>query len=219
MTEHSTDEPVFDGDFWDARYRESTSVWSGNPNPILVSETSALPPGTALDIGSGEGADAIWLAARGWTTTAVDISTVALQRAAERASAADPDTAARITWSQHDLIEWAPPAGAFDLITAQFMHLPSAQRLILFARLAEAVAPGGTLLIVGHHPSDMQSTVQRPQRPDLFFTAEEVAASLDPAQWEIGVSDARARTVADAEGAPAVVRDSVLRAQRRPVAE
>lgn len=218
MTEHHMDEPAFDAAYWDTRYRDSTSVWSGNPNPVLVSEAAELAPGRALDIGSGEGADAIWLAARGWATTAVDISNVALDRAADRARAADPDIAARIEWLQQDIVDWTPPPATFDLITSQFMHLPSAQRVVLFARLAAAVAPGGTLLIVGHHPSDMESGVHRPPRADLFFTPESIAETLDPAQWEILVTDARARTVVGTDGAPTTIHDAVLRAQRRPSA-
>lgn len=78
--------PIFDAEFWDTRYGESTKVWSGKPNPQLVSEVSGLKPRTALDIGSGEGADSIWLARHGWHVTAVDFSQVALDRAAEHAA-------------------------------------------------------------------------------------------------------------------------------------
>lgn len=70
----------FDQAFWDERYRSHATLWSGNPNGHLISETDGLTPGAALDVGSGEGADAIWLAERGWRVTAVDLSTVALQR-------------------------------------------------------------------------------------------------------------------------------------------
>lgn len=203
--------PVFDKAFWDARYAEADAVWSGNPNPVLVAEAADLPPGSALDIGSGEGADAIWLAARGWTVTGLDVSDVALQRAAAHAGAAG----VRITWRQADLTLDAPVGTGFDLVTAQFMHLPSEQRRALHRRLAAAVAPGGTLLVVGHHPSDL-GTIPRPPLPDLFFTASDVAAELDPDQWEVLCEEARPRPVVHSDsGLTVTIHDTVLRARRR----
>ena len=104
----------FDQAYWDDRYSAADDVWSGAPNPVLVSETLGLPAGSALDIGCGEGADAIWLASRGWQVTATDFSAVALQRAAahSRRAADDPATSAtiagRIQWEEHDFTRWAP---------------------------------------------------------------------------------------------------------------
>jgi SAM-dependent methyltransferase len=204
----------FDESFWDERYRQHGSVWSGNPNPNLLSEVSGLGPGSALDVGSGEGADSIWLARQGWRVTAVDISSVALARAASRA-AEDPESALRITWAHQDLTSSPPPAGTFDLVSAQFMHLPSPERVVLYQKLAASVAPGGTLLIVGHHPSDLLTGVPRPSLPGLLFTAEEIAAALDPDEWEIVVCEARPRPARDTDGNPVTVRDSVVRARRR----
>jgi SAM-dependent methyltransferase len=198
--------------YWDERYGENHSVWSGEPNPQLVSETSGLVPGTALEVGSGEGADAIWLARRGWNVTAVDFSAVALARAADRI-ADEQETAKRITWAHHDVTQWTPPAATFDLVTTHYMQLPRAQREALFRRLAAAVAPGGTLLIVGHDLSDMDTGVHRPPM-ELFFTADEVAETLDPGEWRIIVSDARPRSHKDADGHEVPVNDAVLRAQR-----
>lgn len=200
----------FGAGFWDARYRERDAVWSGEPNPQLVAEVAGLPPGSALDVGSGEGADAIWLASRGWTVTAVDFSAEALARAAARDAPAD-----RITWEQQDVTAWQPPAAAFDLVSAQFMHLPPEQRLPLHRRLASAVAPGGLLLIVGHDPSDLGSTVRRPSRPHVLFTAEEAAAAVSGPDWETLACEARPRLQSDAEGQPVQVHDAVLVARRR----
>jgi SAM-dependent methyltransferase len=204
----------FDESFWDERYRQHGSVWSRNPNASLVAEAAGLRPGSALDVGSGAGADSIWLARLGWRVTAVDISSVALARAAERASQ-DPEAAGRITWAHHDLTSSPPPAGTFDLVSAQFMHLPLAQRTELHHRLAASVAPGGTLLIVGHHPSDLEAGIHRPSEPGLLFTPEEIAADLDPDEWEIDVCEARQRSAPDTDGNPVTVTDSVLRAHRR----
>lgn len=207
---------TYDEQFWEERYRSRDAVWSGRPNPQLVAETSQITAGAALEVGSGEGADAIWLASRGWQVTAVDFSTTALRRAAAHADALGGDVAGRINWTQADLTVWEPAEGHFDLVSAQFMHLEEGPRRELFARLAAAVAPGGTLLIVGHHPYDLQTTVPRPQEPDLYFTADEVALSLDPDRWDVLVADARPRSARDPEDREITIHDAVLRARKRP---
>jgi SAM-dependent methyltransferase len=209
-------EPVsmFDEEFWDERYRSNPAVWSGRPNPQLVAEAVGLTPGTALDVGSGEGADAIWLASRGWQVTAVDFSATALRRGAAHAETLGAGVAGRIHWLHADLTVWEPAQEHFDLVSAQFMHLPAAPRQELFARLAAAVAPGGTLLLVGHHPEDMRTTMPRPGMSDLFFTAEEVARSLDPGRWNVLAADARPRPATDPEGREIIIHDTVLRAAK-----
>jgi len=206
---------MFDEQFWEERYRSHSAVWSGRPNPHLVTEASDLTPGRALDVGSGEGADALWLASRGWQVTAVDFSTTALQRGAAQADRLGSQVAGRVHWLHADLTVWAPPEGRFDLVSAQFMHAPTAQRQPMFARLATAVAPGGTLLVAGHHPSDLQTTIPRPPMPDMYFTAEQVADSLDLDQWEVLVAAARPRLASDPEGREVPIHDAVLRARKR----
>jgi SAM-dependent methyltransferase len=208
---------MFTQEFWDARYRSADRIWSGNPNPHLVAQVADLIPGMALDVGSGEGADAIWLAARGWQVTAIDVSSVALDRAAEQAATAGKDVADRITWQQADVLsgDFMKAALQFDLVSAQFMHLPRLERETLVRRLAAAVRPGGTLLIVGHHPSDLETTVGPPNLPDLFFTAEEVVAALHPDDWQIIVAAAPERQTLDPDGQPVTIRDVVMRAIRR----
>src|SRR5262245_34545887 len=106
--------------FWDDRYGSADQIWSGNPNQRLVEQTANLTPGTALEVGCGEGADAIWLAERGWQVTAVDVSTVALERAARQAARIGPDVAGRIEWQQADILAWQPTPRHFDLVTAHF---------------------------------------------------------------------------------------------------
>jgi thioredoxin reductase/SAM-dependent methyltransferase len=203
----------FDEESWEERYRAHAHIWSGNPNPQLVEQASDLPPGSALDLGCGEGADAIWLAARGWQVTAVDFSTTALERAAAHAAAAGEDVAARITWVHGDLTTWVPDERRFDLVSSQFMHLPGEPRRQLFARAAAAVAPGGALLIVGHHVHDLLTGANRPPVPSMFFTADEVAESLDGA-WEVLVADDIDRPAHAHEGEVPTVRDAVLMARR-----
>ncbi|WP_042421504.1 bifunctional NAD(P)/FAD-dependent oxidoreductase/class I SAM-dependent methyltransferase [Streptacidiphilus anmyonensis] len=204
----------FEQDAWEERYRSRPTLWSGNPNPQLVAEAASLTPGRALDVGSGEGADAIWLAARGWQVTGTDIATVALDRAAEHARAAGPQIAERITWSHADLRENPPAAGAYELVTAQFMHLPTEPRRALFAALADAVAPGGTLLIVGHHPRDKRTGPGPGVYLDMMYTPEQVAADLDPARWEVR-AETRARQAVNPEGGEVTMHDAVLVARRR----
>jgi SAM-dependent methyltransferase len=200
--------------FWNDRYHSSSALWSGEPNPHLVNEAADLVPAAALDVGCGEGADAMWLAERAWEVTAVDLSSVALERAATRASEAGVDIAARITWLHADLTDWVPVAASYDLVSAQFLHLPKGQRELIFRRIAESVAPGGTLLIVGHHPSDLSTTIPRPRVPDLLFAASEVAALLAPEDWVVLVDEARPRQTLDPDGRTTTVHDAVLKARR-----
>jgi len=194
---------------WEERYRSEERIWSGKPNPQLVATAADLPPGTALDVGAGEGADAIWLASRGWTVTGVDVSQAALDRAARHAAEAGVE----VTWQQADVTEWEPPPAQFDLVSTQYLHLPRPVREALYRRLAAAVRPGGTLLIVGHHPADLDTPVRRPRLPHLMFTAEEIASVLDPSEWDITTS-APQRPV-NQDGQEIMVTDAVLCAVRR----
>jgi SAM-dependent methyltransferase len=216
MSEHTHGtEPVFGADFWDERYRSSQRVWSGNPNPQLVAEAAGRPPGRALDVGCGEGADAIWLARSGWSVVAADISGVALERGARHARDTDPAAAARIEWRQADLLANPPEPGSFDLVSAQFMHLPPQPRTRLFTALAAAVRPGGMLLVVGHHPSDLTTGVARPPTPERFYTSDDIAGLLDDS-WTVQVSEARPRQASTPDGAEVTIHDAVMVATRRP---
>ncbi|MEV4543477.1 bifunctional NAD(P)/FAD-dependent oxidoreductase/class I SAM-dependent methyltransferase [Micromonospora echinaurantiaca] len=208
-------ETMFTEDAWEERYRSRPAVWSGRPNPQLVAEATQLPPGRALDVGAGEGADAVWLAGRGWQVTAVDISATALERAAGHADTAGAAVAGRIEWVHADLLAKPPAADSYDLVSAQFMQLPPEQRQEMFARLAAAVAPGGTLLIVGHHPSDLRASAHRLHFPEMMFTAEEVAATLDPARWQVLAAETRPRAMVNPEGREITIHDAVLVARRR----
>ncbi|MET0238132.1 MAG: class I SAM-dependent methyltransferase [Kibdelosporangium sp.] len=206
MTHEHEHDLVFDEAWWDGRYNESDRIWSGKPNAQLVAEVAGMRPGSALDVGSGEGGDAIWLAEQGWQVTGVDISKVALARAAEHAR----ERGVTVEWVHTDLVE-AAPTTQFDLVTAHFFHLPErAQIELLHRRLASAVAPGGTLLVVGHSPLDMDKVERRPHLPDMYYTAQQVEAVLEPGAWTVLVAEARPRTIKDI---PA--HDEVLRAQRR----
>jgi SAM-dependent methyltransferase len=208
-------EHMFTQEYWDERYGSAEAIWSGNVNPHLVTAAADLAPGVALDVGSGEGADAIWLATKGWQVTAVDISAVALERAARHAAKAGDEVAARITWERGDVLSWDPAPRRYNLVSAQFMQLPQPALTSLHRRLAAAVQPGGTLLIVGHDPSDLETSAHRPHRPDLMFTADQVAATLDPDEWETISAATPERQILDPDGQQITIRDAVLRAVRR----
>ncbi len=196
----------FTAEYWDDRYGATAQVWSGSPNPHLVAVAGELEPGAALDVGSGEGADAIWLAAAGWRVLGVDISAVALARAA---AAAGP-VGSRITWEVADVLTWVPPAAVYDLVSAQFMHLPLPALTSLHGRLTAATRPGGTLLVVLHDPDDHHAH----GRHDIFVTADELTATLDPALWSTIDVTTPERTTIDAGGDHMTRRDLVLRAIR-----
>ena len=186
-------------------------MWTGRPNRQLVVEAADLPPGTALDAGAGEGGDALWLASRGWRVTAVDFSPVALGRGA--AKAAELRLTDRIEWRQEDLDTWAPPEAAFDLVTAHYLHAAWTDREAMFRRLAAAVTPGGTLLVVGHRPGEGHGHAHE---AGALYSADDVAAVLDPAQWADVVTGTRDREPDAAHRTGNPVPDTVLVAQRHP---
>lgn len=136
-------------EYWEARYAEGRTHWSGAVNASLAAEVAGLAPGTALDVGCDQGGDALWLAAQGWTVTGVDVAQSALDAGAAQAAAAGLD----VRWERHDLGA-SFPAGTFDLVASSFLHSPVAlPRTTILRRAADAVAPGGTLLVIGHAPS------------------------------------------------------------------
>lgn len=200
----------FEQPSWDERYGGEGRVWSGRPNAVLVTETSGLQPGRALDLGCGEGGDAIWLAERGWAVTAIDFSEAGLERAAEHA--AERRVADRIEWRHADLRTWTPGGEQWDLVTSHFLHLLGDGMVEAARQMATAVAPGGTLLVVGHHPDD-EHTGLRWSMPGVLFTAGDLAAAVDPAEFDVR-AEARAR-VESHHGEEHAVTDAVLVAVRR----
>lgn len=215
--DHDHSEPtdladLYTQETWDARYAESDRMWSGNPNARLVDHVADLPPGDALDVGCGEGADAVWLATKGWRVTALDVSEVALERTA--AHAREAGVADRVTPLHHDLMSDPRPPGEYALVSAQFMHPPSDTFDEFYRSLGAAVQPGGALLVVAHHPHDVTSGVREPHGPDLLFTPERLVQTLEPDSWEIRVADAVTREQVIDER-PVTVTDTVVLAVRR----
>ncbi|MFB4320372.1 class I SAM-dependent methyltransferase [Actinomadura sp. 21ATH] len=198
--------------FWDARYGEKERIWSGNPNEVLVREVTGMAPGRALDLGCGEGGDAIWLAGQGWQVTATDISGVALERAARHAK--DAGVAGRIEWRRADL-GTSFPEGEWDLVSAHFLHSPGGlPREQVLRAAAAAVAPGGVLLIVGH--SGWPSWEENPD-PDVHFpTPREVLDSLELAdgEWEVLRCEEHDRVQNSPDGTPGTRVDNTVKVRR-----
>ncbi len=157
---------------WDERHRGGDFEGDG-PNPTLVAGTAGLKPGTALELASGSGTNAVWLARQGWLTTAVDWSPVGLANGKAKADAAG----VTVDWQERDLFAWTPPARAFDLVAIVYLHLPPEERGPVYAGAAAAVAPGGRLLIVGHDRLHGAEGHGGPD-PDRLFTADEIATAV-----------------------------------------
>ncbi|KJS58576.1 class I SAM-dependent methyltransferase [Streptomyces rubellomurinus] len=167
-----------DSQDWDDRYAASELVWGAEPNRWVVRELAGLTPGHALDLAAGEGRNAIWLAARGWHVTGLDFSAVALERA-ERLTAELPDEVAdRLTWRHGDARALEAPAGGYDLVLVAYLQLPAEDRRTALRRAADALAPGGTLLVVGHDLTNLAEGVGGPQDPAVLFTPDDVLADL-----------------------------------------
>ncbi|WAL68547.1 class I SAM-dependent methyltransferase [Amycolatopsis cynarae] len=197
-----------DAQFWDDRYRSRERLFSGRPNGVLVTEVTGLTPGQALDVGCGEGADAVWLARRGWQVTAVDISRTALQRAA----AAGADLGGRVAWTRADLTAMPLPAGTFDLVSVQYFPLPHQPRHTVLRGLLDSVAPGGTLLVAAHDLADLPPQHDGGFDPGHYYQPGDIAKLLD-GNWTVLVDETRPRTAPPPAGTQHT-HDTVLRAQR-----
>ena len=207
----SEDRPgEFGAAYWEERYRGGEGATRHDPSPSLVAEASGLAAGTALDAGCGRGADAVWLGARGWRVTAVDVSPAALGHGQQAARAAGPGVAERIAWVHADLGDWEP-GERFDLVTSHYVHVPGSAE-DLFGRLASWVAPGGTLLVVGHDGGPGHG---QPHPPGSQVRARQVTSALAGGSWEVLVAESRTHTVQRPGGAGAVtLHDVVVRARR-----
>lgn len=198
---------------WNERYAGKEAMWSGRVNSSLEQVAVALPAGRAIDAGAGEGGDALWLADQGWSVTALEASSVGIFRAvAEYQRRADGNKTGEISWRVCDLTQpWPVPAESADLVSLQFIHAPAESLEAIWSHALRAVAPGGTLLIVGHHPDDALAGIPRP--PAQMCFTEEQLRSIIPANWSSVDVHTISRT--QAVGArQADVRDVVLVATR-----
>jgi len=200
-------------DSWESRYLSKGQMWSGKVNPWVQDVAQGIPPGRALDLGCGEGADALWLAEKGWQVDAVDASAVAIFRAVdeEHRRELSASTDHTVSWTVADLAAWTCDAEAYDFVSLQFMHLPANDRDALWNQAIAAVAPGGTLLIVGHSPADETLGIPRPPAP-LLFTTDTLSAHR-PSGWSHWSATERERVV-EGQSGHMTVTDVVLVATR-----
>jgi cyclopropane fatty-acyl-phospholipid synthase-like methyltransferase len=212
---------AFDKQYWDQIWQGDrvAAMAAGQPNPHLVREVNDLGPGTALDAGCGAGAEAIWLATRGWQVTAVDIAATALTHAAERATAAGVH--AKVDWVQADLSAWEPNS-RYDLVTTHYAH-PAMPQLDFYERIASWVAAKGTLLIVGHlhhHAQDPTAGHEHghggTEPPaSASVTAADITTRLALSVWDIVTAEESHRDLIGPDGRPISIHDVVVRASRR----
>ena len=200
---------MFEPDAWEERYAGSDPIWSGRPNAQLVAEVSALTPGTALDVGCGEGGDVIWLAQHGWRVTGADFAANGLARAARHA--AEAGVGDRVDWWQVDARTFDAEGRTWDLVTTHFLHTPDGAMVETTRRLAAAVAPGGHLLVVGHAPSEAFTHLSAYQRKAMFLAADLLPGL--PLGFEPLVVEQRPRTMVR-DGETLDVHDSTLLARR-----
>ncbi len=196
-----------DGD-WDERYSVREQIWSGEPNGALVAEVAGMAPGTAMDVGCGEGADAVWLTKHGWDVTAIDVSSVAVERSRVHAEAAG----VQVTFEALSLLDAAAAGRTFDLVSAQYPSLEKTPGNDAERALIDAVAPGGLLVVVHHADIDRERALEHGFDPDDYLTPAGVAALLQD-DWHIETLERRPRAISGGGGAHHAV-DIVLLARR-----
>lgn len=193
---------------WDERYRASAGgVWATQPPAVVREIVTPLPPRSAIDVATGDGRTALWLAERGWTCTGLDFSSAGLALAAAR-----PGGDA-VEWVEGDVREWEPDAPA-DLVVSCYLHLPDSAAAV--ARIAQWVTPGGTLVVVGHDVENIAAGGHGPADPAILYTPELLRGALDE-RFRIERCERVVRTSADAElreGHPAAAVDTLLHAVR-----
>lgn len=197
-----------DREAWDERYRAQGLVWGTGPNRFLVEEIAGLPTGRALDLACGEGRNALWLAEQGWAVTGVDFSGAALDKARALAAERGHD----VDWVLADVVDWEPPADAFDLAIVFYLHLPPEHRHRVMGHARDALAPGGALLVVGHDITNLSGGYGGPQDPTVLYGPEDLVPDLGG----IAVQRAeRVRRPVETDTGERVAIDVLVRGQRR----
>jgi SAM-dependent methyltransferase len=192
---------------WNRKHGEAGLLFGADPNRFLVAEVAGLRPGRALDLACGAGRNAVWLAEQGWAATGVDYADVAIENARGLAAERGVD----VEWVQADVLEWEPPAGEFDLVAVLYLQLPAEHRRAVLERAAAAVAPGGTLLVVGHDLQNLNGGYGGPKDVRVLFTPDEVAAELRGLEVE---KAERVLRPVETEDGEAQAIDALVRARR-----
>lgn len=192
---------------WNARYAGTELLWTAEPNRLFAAEVESLAPGRALDLACGEGRNAVWLAGRGWDVTAVDFSDVALGKAARLAARRGVE----VDWVPADVLEYEPARSSFDLVALLYLQLPAAELARVVRSAAAALAPGGTLLVLGHDAANLEGGYGGPRDPAVLFTPEQVTAAL-PGLIVERAEQVRRRVLAE-EGERVAI-DAFVRARR-----
>jgi 2-polyprenyl-3-methyl-5-hydroxy-6-metoxy-1,4-benzoquinol methylase len=203
----------YDRDSWEQRWSQALRAHGDRvaqrpPNAHLTAAVGDLRPGGALDAGCGHGSDTLWLAARGWRVTAVDFAATALAHGRSTAEAMGPDVAERIDWVEADLGTWTPQRDEYDLVVCLYVHVAGSVEEMV-QRMAAGVAPGGTLLLVGHRPVDPATGAATAAAGQELVSVGAARAALDPGQWQPIVADERPRAMAGTGV------DAVIEARRR----
>lgn len=211
---HQVPDPeVVPAEYWDRRYAESGSMWSGRVNATLAAVVADLAPGRALDLGCGEGADAIWLAQHGWRVVGIDIAASAIERARAAAAAAGVDED-RLSFVADDLSE-LDHSGTYDLVASSFLHSPVLlPRETILRHAATLVSPGGHLLVVGHAAAPPWADASAHEHRFLSAAEELDHLDLDPGQWQTVIAETRTRTSLGPDGKVATLDDTVVLTRR-----
>jgi SAM-dependent methyltransferase len=159
---------------WDQRWLDKRLHAHGEASPVVLAALEGLRPGRALDLGCGSGRHAVWLAEHGWRVTAVDFAPEALRQARGRAA----EVGVEVDWLEADLVEYEPREGAFDLVLVAYLHVPAHERGAILAKAEAAVAPGGTLLLVGHDLTNIGTGAPGPTSPSLLYTPADIVPEL-----------------------------------------
>ena len=199
-----------DSQQWDERYASSEFTWSTQPNQFVAAELAGLPPGRALDLAAGEGRNTVWLAERGWQVTAVDFSRVGLDKGRKLSAARGVDED-QVTWIVADLHDYQPEPGRFDLVLIAYAQVAPDLRATMLARAAAAVAPGGTMFVVGHDLTNLAEGTGGPQYPEVLYTPELITAGMAGLRV---LRAERVRRAVEKDGAPATAIDTLVRAIR-----
>lgn len=197
-------------EYWNQRYAAQELIWTANANRFVAEETATLPPGRALDLAAGEGRNAVWLAEHGWQAHAVDFSDVAMEKC--RRLAAERQVAERVECDVADLRSYVPTPGGYDLVLLIYLQIPQTELAPIIARAAEAVAPGGTFLLIAHDSANLTGGYGGPQSPDVLYTADEVRAALG-GRLDIEKAGVVERPV-ETDGGTRIALDCLVRARR-----